>query len=150
MWMYPGPSYPDRPFSTELGNVEINTRIRGVLAHRADLTFGSGPIPLTKGVDSPWLSPLEFTFIYLYQFLLLNACAFLRRVPGTHAAPREGGGFTLPEDVVRWEANHTHGERLWVRRQRRLAWSATRVVMRARGEDTPSELESLRGDDEEE
>jgi hypothetical protein len=62
----------------------------------------------------------------------------------------KGGGFTLPEDVVRWEANHTHGERLWVRRQRRLAWSATRVVMRARGEDTPSELESLRGDDEEE
>jgi hypothetical protein len=93
MWMYPGPSYPDRPFSTELGNVEINTWIRGVLAHRADLTFGSGPIPLTKGVDSPWLSPLEFTFIYLYQFLLLTTCAFLCRVSGTHAAPCGGSPY---------------------------------------------------------
>jgi hypothetical protein len=32
MWMYPGPSCPDRPFSVELGDTEINTRIQGVLA----------------------------------------------------------------------------------------------------------------------
>jgi hypothetical protein len=55
MWMYPEPSYPDRPFSTELNNTEINTRIRGgrVLAHGADPNFGSDPIPLREGVVSP-------------------------------------------------------------------------------------------------
>jgi hypothetical protein len=37
MLMYLGPSCPDRPFSEELGDTEINTRVRGVLAHRANL-----------------------------------------------------------------------------------------------------------------
>jgi hypothetical protein len=119
MSMYPGPSCPDCPFSTELGNVEINTRIQGVLACGVDLNFGSSLVPLRECVDSPWLSLLEFTFVYLYQFLLLNACTFLRRVLGMHSTPLGGEGVTLPEDVVRREANHTHGERLWVRRQRR-------------------------------
>jgi hypothetical protein len=27
MWMYPGPSCPDRPFSAELGDTEINIRV---------------------------------------------------------------------------------------------------------------------------
>jgi hypothetical protein len=27
MWMYPGPSCPDYPFSVELGDTEINTRV---------------------------------------------------------------------------------------------------------------------------
>jgi hypothetical protein len=40
----------------------------------------------------------------------------------THSAQQ---GVTLPKDVVRQEANRTHGERLWIRRQRRRAWSAT-------------------------
>jgi hypothetical protein len=39
-----GPSCPDHPFSVELGDTEINTQIRGVLAHGAKLNFGSGPI----------------------------------------------------------------------------------------------------------
>jgi hypothetical protein len=88
--MYSGPSCPDRPFFTELGDVEINTRIRGVLAHGADMNFGSGPIPSREGFDSPWASPLEFTFVYLYQYLILNARMFLRRVSGIHAAPHGG------------------------------------------------------------
>jgi hypothetical protein len=29
IWMYPGPSCPDHPFSTELEGTEINTQIRG-------------------------------------------------------------------------------------------------------------------------
>jgi hypothetical protein len=53
MWMYPGPSCPGHPFTTELDGIEVNTRIRGVLAHGADLIFGSGPFPLREGVDSP-------------------------------------------------------------------------------------------------
>jgi hypothetical protein len=90
MCIYPGPSCLDRPFSAELGDMEINTQIWRVLAHGADLNFGSGPVPIREGVDKPWVSPLELTFIYLCQFLLLNACAFLRRVSGTHVVPRRG------------------------------------------------------------
>jgi hypothetical protein len=37
LWMYPGLSCPDHPFSTQLGDTEINTWIRGVLARGADL-----------------------------------------------------------------------------------------------------------------
>jgi hypothetical protein len=45
MWMYPGSSCPDCPFSEELGNMEINTWIRGVIAHGAALNLGTGPPP---------------------------------------------------------------------------------------------------------
>jgi hypothetical protein len=69
-------------------------------------------VPLREGIDSPWVSPPEFTFVYMYQFLLLNACTFLHRILGTHAAPSRG--VTLPKDAARWEANHTHSEWLWV------------------------------------
>jgi hypothetical protein len=53
MWMYQGTSCPNRPFFTELSDTKINTWIRGVLAHGADLNLGSRPIPLREGVDSP-------------------------------------------------------------------------------------------------
>jgi hypothetical protein len=58
-------------------------------------------------------------------------------------------GVTLPKDVVRREANNTNNKQLWVRRQRRHSWSAAWAAARARGEETPFELESLGGDDEE-
>jgi hypothetical protein len=62
MRIYSGPSCPDHPFSTELGDTEINTQIRGVLAHGADLNLGSGLIPLREGIDIPWLSSLGLLF----------------------------------------------------------------------------------------
>jgi hypothetical protein len=62
MWMYLGPSCPDRPFSAELSDTEINTRIRRVLAHGFDLNLVFGPIPLREGVDSPWVSSLGLSF----------------------------------------------------------------------------------------
>jgi hypothetical protein len=49
---------------------------------------------------------------------------------------------------MRWEANHVHSEWLRARRQRRRAWSAAWAAARKRGEHTPFELESSRGDDE--
>jgi hypothetical protein len=45
MWMYPGTSSYNRPFSAELDGKEIDTWIRGVLAHEADQNFFSGLIP---------------------------------------------------------------------------------------------------------
>jgi hypothetical protein len=62
MWMYPGPSCPDCPFSAELNDMEINTWVRGVLARGADLNLGSVSVPLRARVDSPWVSPLGLTF----------------------------------------------------------------------------------------
>jgi hypothetical protein len=81
MGMYPEPSCPDRLFSMELDDTEINTRIWGggegrVLAHGADLNIGSDPVPLREGVKSPWVSPLELTLVYLCQFLLLKTRTF--------------------------------------------------------------------------
>jgi hypothetical protein len=76
MWMYPGSSCLDHPFSTELDDTEINTRIQGVLTHGADLNFGSGPVPLREGVKIPWVSLLELILIYLCQFLLLKTRTF--------------------------------------------------------------------------
>jgi hypothetical protein len=100
MWMYPGPSCLNHPFSVELGDTEINTRIRRILAHGADQNFGSGPIPLIReGVKSPCMGSLEFSFVSLCQFLLLNSCAFLRRILGTHAVPH-GGHLTWGCDEV--------------------------------------------------
>jgi hypothetical protein len=63
LWMYLGLSCPDHPFSVELDDTEINTQIRGVLAHGADHNFGSGPIPLREGVDNRCVSLLELTSI---------------------------------------------------------------------------------------
>jgi hypothetical protein len=45
--------------------MDINTRIRGVLAHAADLNLSSDLIPLREGVNSPWVSPLGLSFGYL-------------------------------------------------------------------------------------
>jgi hypothetical protein len=59
-------------------------------------------------------------------------------------------GVTLPEDAVRWEAHRIHNEQLWEESQRRRGWSAAWLVMRARGEESPSEPESSGGDVEEE
>jgi hypothetical protein len=52
MWMYPRPSSSDCPFSEELGDVEINTRIHRVLAPWVDSNSWAGPAPLREGVDS--------------------------------------------------------------------------------------------------
>jgi hypothetical protein len=89
IWMYPGPSFPDRPFSAELDGMKVNTWIwgGGVLAHGAEQNFGSDPVPLGEGVNNPWVSLLELTSVCLCQFLLLNAYTFLCMI--------------LPEDAVR-------------------------------------------------
>jgi hypothetical protein len=67
---------------------------------------------------------------------------------GSQVRTQRPAGVTLPEDVARREANHAHNEWLWVRRPRRWDWSVAWAAVRARGEDTPFEPESSRGDDE--
>jgi hypothetical protein len=77
MWMYLGPSCPDCPFTDELGDAKINTRIHKVLAHGADLNPGAGPTPLREGVDCTRESPLRPVFNCLCQFQFLNALKLL-------------------------------------------------------------------------
>jgi hypothetical protein len=99
MWMYPGPSCLDRPFSAELDNTEINTQIRGVLPHGADQNFGSGPVPIREGVDSPSVSLLELTSIYIR--IIMHDLGY------TRSAPR---WVILPEDAARQKANRIHNK----------------------------------------
>jgi hypothetical protein len=56
------PSCLDRPFSVELGDVEVNTQIHKVLARGAHPNLGAGPSPLGEGVNSTRVSLLTFTF----------------------------------------------------------------------------------------
>jgi hypothetical protein len=92
-WMYSGPSCLDHPFSEELGDTEINTQIRMVLAHGAILNLGTGPSSLREGVDSTWVSLLGHTLGYLCQFQFLSVFVFMRRVLGAFAAPRGGSPY---------------------------------------------------------
>jgi hypothetical protein len=92
MWMYPGPCCTDRPFSEELGNTEINTQVRGVLAHGANLNLGSGLVPLREGIDSPWVSLVGLTFGYLCHLLFLSVCMFLCKISSMLTVPLGGGG----------------------------------------------------------
>jgi hypothetical protein len=62
---------------------------------------------------------------------------------------RDPQGVTLPEDSVRREANHADNKMRHAWKHRRRLRSTARAVVRARGEETPSELEPS-GDEEEE
>jgi hypothetical protein len=87
MWMYPGPSCPNRPFNVELYVTEISTQIQGVLAHRANQIFCSGPVPLREGVNSPWVGLLELPFVCLCQFLCFQCVHIIMQDLGyTHSA----------------------------------------------------------------
>jgi hypothetical protein len=86
-----GSSCLNCPFSAELDDMEINTQIRGVLAHGADQNFCSGPF---KGRGQQHLGEsAQAHFTFLCQFLLLNEYTFLCRVSGTCAAPRGGSPY---------------------------------------------------------
>jgi hypothetical protein len=85
------PSYPDRPFSKELGNAEINTHIHRVHAHGVDLNLGAGPAPLREGVDSTRVSLFAFAFGNLRDFICTwhsrppeGPCAFSQCAMGGH------------------------------------------------------------------
>jgi hypothetical protein len=118
--------------------------------------------PCSWGQFESWLRPNSFKgrgrqplgeFIRtLVRLPVPVSASYHMRVPMqelryAHNAPQ---GVTLPEDVVRWEANHVYSKRLWAQRQGRWDWSAARAAARAQGEETPSRLESSGGDDEEE
>jgi hypothetical protein len=119
MWLYPGPSCRGRPFSEELGKVEINTRIHKFLVHGANFNPGAGPAPLREGVDNTRVSPHRSTFLAIPVVQSSHrAHIFAQGLLYARNAPR---GVTLPDDAARQEANHAHNEKLWAQKQRRQA-----------------------------
>jgi hypothetical protein len=100
------------------------------------------------------VSLLELTFVCLCQLLFFHRIRVLMQDVGYACSAL--WGVTLPDDAVRREANRANNEQQWAQRQRRQVRSASRAAERARGEETPSELESSgdvveeEGEDEEE
>jgi hypothetical protein len=76
MWMYLGPSCPDRSFYEESGDVEINTRIHRALAHVVDLNPGVSPSTLREGVDSTRVCLFASAFGSLHN-LICSFCSCL-------------------------------------------------------------------------
>jgi hypothetical protein len=70
MCLYPRPCCPDRSFSEELSNVEINTQIHKVLDNRAELNPWAGLTPLREGVASTRVSLFRSIFSSLHDFIL--------------------------------------------------------------------------------
>jgi hypothetical protein len=70
--MHLEPSCPNYPFSVELGNIGINTQIRGVVAYGVDPNFGPSLVLLRDRVNSLWVSLLGLAFSYLCQSLFPN------------------------------------------------------------------------------
>jgi hypothetical protein len=70
MWMYLGPSCPNRPFYEELGGVKINTSIHRFLAHGVDLNPGAR-------VDSTRVSLFASAFVNLCNLI----CSWHSRPP---------------------------------------------------------------------
>jgi hypothetical protein len=64
MWLYLGPSCPDRPSFEELSAAKINTWIHKVLDLGANPNPEAGTAPLRKGFLASWLVCLE-----LFQWL---------------------------------------------------------------------------------
>jgi hypothetical protein len=118
MWLYLGPSCPYRPFSEELGEVEINIRIYKVLDHGADPNLGANPTPLREGVDITRVSPFAFTFGTLRSLIRsLSMCPVAGPCICSHRTTgRRGGGVTLPKDTMKREVNRAHDEKPRVRK----------------------------------
>jgi hypothetical protein len=52
MWMYPGLSCPDRPFSKELSAIEVDAQIHKVLDLGVNPNPRDNPVPLQRGVTN--------------------------------------------------------------------------------------------------
>jgi hypothetical protein len=81
MWLYPGPSCPDRPFSVELSTVEVDSRVHKVLDLGVNPNPGAGPTPLQGGVASARVSTLDLVLL-AFTILSFHCAAALCRVLG--------------------------------------------------------------------
>jgi hypothetical protein len=82
------------PLLHEVGRYGYQHPDTRALAPGANLSLGSGLVPLREWVDSPWVSLLGLAFSYLCQPQFLDVSMFLRMVLGTLVACH-GGHLTL-------------------------------------------------------
>jgi hypothetical protein len=59
MWKYPRPGSPNRCFSSELIDTEVDARVRNLRALKAHWPSAPGPASLREGVSSPCVSPFK-------------------------------------------------------------------------------------------
>jgi hypothetical protein len=99
MWMCPEPTCSDCPFSEELGYMEINTQIRGILAHGDRSESWLQPHPF-KGRGQQPLGEFAQTHFQLFVPISVSQCMHVL-VQGLGCARSAPRWVTLPEDVAR-------------------------------------------------
>jgi hypothetical protein len=125
MWLYLGPSCPDRSLSEELSDVEINTRVD----HGANLNTGAGPAPLREGVAS--------TRVSLFGSILATCT-----ISSSHRA------HDLHRVTVMHQPARGRVEGMRTPKEKEKTQSAAHQGVRERGEDTLTESDSSEEDGE--
>jgi hypothetical protein len=126
MWMYPEPSYPDRPSSTELSAVEVEAQIHMVLDLGVNLTLCADHVPLWRGIATVRVSTLGPVLV---AFAILSFHFTHDLAQGLGGDRGESQDADLSMDVVGREARHATSEetRTWEERD----WhAAERAVKR--------------------
>jgi hypothetical protein len=114
MWLYLGPSCPDRPSSEELSTAEVDSQIHKVLDLGANLNPRVSPVPLQEGIVGSRVSTLG-PILAAYEILSFHCAHSL--------AQGLGGGCSKlqevdsPEDAARQEASHVFNEKVWAQRE---------------------------------
>jgi hypothetical protein len=75
MWLYPGPSDPDRSFFEDLSIGEIKKQILKVLDHGTNLNLGAGPNPLIEGVISTRVSLFAWIHFGSLRDFIFSSCS---------------------------------------------------------------------------
>jgi hypothetical protein len=102
MWMYPGPSCPDRPSSEDLSTVEVDAQIHKVLDLRVSPNHGANPAPLWRGVADAWVSTLGLILV-VFAILSFHCAHDLAQGLGVAVASR--GMSTRPRIPQRGRKN---------------------------------------------
>jgi hypothetical protein len=95
MWMYQGPSCPDRPSSEELSAAEVEAQIHRVLDLGVKPTLGAGPVPLWRGISSVRIStlgPVSVAFVILAFHCGCDLAQGLGGGPGEPPVRKHGSG----------------------------------------------------------
>jgi hypothetical protein len=107
MWLYPGPSCPDCPFSEELNVTEVDSWVHKVLDLWVNPNSGAGPAVLQEGVANVRVSTL---YSILVAFMILSfhwACGLPRGLEGGRGEPCD---VDSPKEKVRREVKRASDE----------------------------------------
>jgi hypothetical protein len=109
MWLYLGPSCPDRPSSEELSATEINTRIYKAMDLGANPNLGAGLAPLQEGVASTRVSMLRHVLVAHAIQSFHRAHGLMQGLEGACSEPWDAN---MPEAALRWKVNQAPNEKM--------------------------------------